>query len=91
MSTKDELFISTARLAFVTCRDKRASMIDGVCSTDDAAAGGKCPAKTAPNAAMIMIAAINILETLIHIIRNISKQVRAVKADGWRDGWRMDG
>ena len=46
---------------------------------DSAPADGKCPARTVTNAAMITIAAINILGTLMLMVRSIFQQVRTVK------------
>lgn len=79
MFTGDELFKYMANLAFATCGEAPARLKECKRCPDSAAADGKCPAKTVTNAARTMIAAITILDTLTLIVRNISKQVRAVK------------
>ena len=82
MFTGDELFRYTANVAFATCSEAAARLEECKRCPDTAAADGKCPAKTVTNAARTMIAAKNILGKLILIVRNISKQVRAVKYAG---------
>lgn len=61
------------------CGEDRAGLIECKCCPDDAAAGGKCPAKTAPIVTMKTMAATTILHMLVITMRMITSQVRAAK------------